>query len=120
MKTICFDFDGVIASYDGWRGFDVLGQPNREVIELMRKLMGMGYYIVIFTTRPATQVLENWLQANQVPYNDINRNRRNPPLTSCKPIYHVIIDDRAINYHGQNGLALEGEIEKLVSKVGKG
>lgn len=116
MKTICFDFDGVIASYNGWEGFDVLGEPNKKIIEVMKKLKLMGYYLVIFTTRPATQILCDWLKKYNVPYDDINRNRRSPVMTSCKPIYHAIIDDRAINYHGQDEMELLRELDKLLQK----
>lgn len=115
-KSIVFDFDGVIASYNGWKGFDVLGEPNPTVIEAMRKLKIMGYHIVIFTTRPATQTLVDWLTKHDVPYDDINRNSRNPVMTSCKPIYHAFIDDRAINYHGQDEMNLLADIEKLLRK----
>lgn len=116
MKTICFDFDGVIASYDGWKGFDVLGEPNKEVIEVMRKLKLMDYQLIIFTTRPATQTLVDWLDKHNVSYDDINRNRKSPVMTSCKPIYHAIIDDRAINYHGQGEMELFKELDKLLQK----
>jgi len=115
-KTICFDFDGVIASYDGWKGFDILGEPNEEIIKVMRMLRLEGYHIVIFTTRPATEVLIKWLAKNNVPFDDINRNSRNPVMTSCKPIYHAFIDDRAINYHGQK----QDQILKEILKIADG
>jgi len=118
-KTICFDFDGVIASYDGWKGFDVLGEPNQTVITVMKKLKTIGYHIIIFTTRPATPTLIDWLAKNDVPYDDINRNSRNPIMTSSKPIYHAFIDDRAINYHGQDELGLLADIDNIISKGGE-
>lgn len=117
MKTICFDFDGVIASYNGWKGFDVLGKPNQKVIDTMKRLKLMGYWIVIFTTRPATQIMIDWLKKYNVTYDDINRNRKSPVMTSCKPIYHAIIDDRAINYHGQSEMVLLKELDKMLSKM---
>lgn len=116
QKTVCFDFDGVIASYDGWKGFDVLGVPNDEVISCMKKLKDEGHYIVIFTTRPATPTLVKWLKDNGVPYNDINRNKHNPVMTSSKPIYHCFVDDRAVNYGGQNGEELLTQITKFLGK----
>lgn len=114
QKTICFDFDGVIASYDGWKGFDVFGEPNYHTIVCMRNLKNKGYYIIIFTTRPATEKMLDWLKKNEVPYDEINRNKHNPIMTSNKPIYHCFVDDRAVNYHGQDHVDLENEIEGIV------
>jgi len=96
MKTICFDFDGVIANYDGWKGLDVFGKPNWEAVEAMQILKAAGYHIIIWTTRKATPALKAYLARNKIPYDSINSNAHNPPDTSAKPIYHVLIDDRAI------------------------
>ena len=110
QKVLCFDFDGVIASYDGWKGFDVLGQPNFEVIKAINELYEHGYFITIFTTRPFTPVMDNWLKYNGVKYHSVNSNAHNPPMTSQKPIYHVMIDDRALIYKGQS-------MEQLISQI---
>ena len=62
-KVLCFDFDGVIASYDGWKGFDVLGGPNLNVIQAINELYNEGYFITIFTTRPFTQkMMDKYVQ----------------------------------------------------------
>lgn len=115
-KTIAFDFDGVISSYDGWKGFDVFGEPNKEVIECMWRLKEEGKYIIIFTTRPATQKMADWLNANNVPYDEINRNKHNPQMTSCKPVYECFVDDRAVNYSGQDKEALLKNIKEVVER----
>jgi len=116
-KWLCFDFDGVIASYDGWKGFDVLGEPNLEVIKAMQTLNNKGYRITIFTTRMDTPVLRKWLYDNLVPYDSVNSNSHNPTHTSQKPIYHAVIDDRAVCYDGQPSDYLIHEILKLVDKA---
>jgi hydroxymethylpyrimidine pyrophosphatase-like HAD family hydrolase len=116
-KTLCFDFDGVIATYDGWKGFDVLGSPQNHVVETIREMKAKGYHITIFTTRLDTPTMRQWLKDNNVPYDSVNSNSHNPPNTSQKPIYHAIIDDRAVNYHGQSKEELIKEIEKVVSEV---
>jgi hypothetical protein len=96
-KTIVCDFDGVIATYDGWKGFDVFGQPILSTIRILHRLKNIGWKIVIFTTRLATPTLEAWLEYNAVPYDAINSTAHNPPNTSNKPIADVYLDDRAIN-----------------------
>jgi hypothetical protein len=40
-------------------------------------------------------------------------------MTSSKPIYHAFIDDRAINYHGQDELGLLADIDNIISKGGE-
>lgn len=116
-KWICFDFDGVISSYDGWKGFDVLGNPNLAVINTIQVLKSRGYAITILTTRLDTPTIRKWLKDNNVPFDSINSNAHNPPNTSQKPIYHAIIDDRAINYKSQGGDELLEQIINLVEKV---
>ena len=113
-KILCFDFDGVIASYNGWKGFDVLGEPNLSVIEAMGRFHDEGYFITIFTTRPFTPVMEKWLKDNKVKFDSINSNAHNPPMTSQKPIYHVIVDDRALRYKAQGTEELMAEVRGVV------
>ena len=113
-KVLCFDFDGVIASYDGWKGFDVLGLPNLNVINAINKLYNEGYFITIFTTRPFTQKMMDWLIEYGVLYHSVNSNAHNPPMTSQKPIYHCVIDDRALRYEKQDTEELITQIKKAV------
>ena len=115
-KWICFDFDGVLATYSGWRGFDVLGEPIKDVIECIKLLKEEGYKIVILTTRLDTPVMRNWLKIHNVPYDSINSNAHNPPNTSQKPIYDVIIDDRAVRYKGQTMQELLKEIHDVITE----
>jgi hypothetical protein len=113
-KWICFDFDGVLATYNGWKGFDVLGKPIEQVIYAIRKLKEQGFCITILTTRLDTPTMRSWLSAYDVPYDSINSNAHNPPNTSQKPIFDVIVDDRAVRYEGQGGDSLLAEIEKVI------
>lgn len=109
-KVIAFDFDGVISSYDGWKGVDVFGTPDMNVVYAMRRLSAQEWKIVVFTTRIETPKLRAWLKEHDVPYNSINSTKHNPPDTSIKPIYHVIVDDRAVQYKGQDTETLERDI----------
>jgi hypothetical protein len=114
MKTICFDLDGVVMHYDGWKGRDVFGKPNWEVIQAMQMLKVAGYRIIIWTTRNATPALKEYLARNKIPYDSINSTAHNPPGTSQKPIYHAYIDDRAIQYRGQKSEKLLRSINYLI------
>ena len=113
-KWISFDFDGVLATYEGWKGVDVLGDPNPKAINAVQTLKNKGYKILIWTTRQATPVLKDWLKRNGVAYDAINTADHNPPDTSMKPIAHCIVDDRALRYDGQNTEDLVLQIETYV------
>jgi len=115
QKTIAVDFDGVLASYNGWKGFDVLGRPDAYIITLLHDLHQEGWKIIIFTTRQDTPTLREWLKIYEVPFNEINRNSDNPECTSIKPIYDIILDDRAINYHGQNVSEIKDQIAEVLA-----
>ena len=115
QKIVCFDFDGVIATYKGWKGFDKLGRPIKKVINVMKKLKEKGYFITIFTTRADTPKLRKWLEKHNVPYDSLNSFAHNPPYTSFKPIYHCVVDDRAVNPINLSEEELLKEIERMVN-----
>ena len=116
-KTICVDFDGVIATYDGWKGFDVLGDPITEVIKVMKQLKEEGYHIIILTTRSDTPKLRKWLKDNNVMYDSLNSNGHNPECTSFKPMYDCIIDDRAVNFNLATNKMSRVELIKKIKGV---
>jgi hydroxymethylpyrimidine pyrophosphatase-like HAD family hydrolase len=115
LKTICFDFDGVIAKFDGWKGTDVFGAPHWDVINAMKQLKASGYHVIIWTTRRITPGLMAYLNRNGVPFDSINSIAHNPKGTSTKPLYHVLVDDRAIQYRGQDCKKLIKSIEHLIA-----
>lgn len=112
MATIAFDFDGVIATYDGWKGPDVFGEPIFYTIDLMDSLKVRGDRVIIWTTRKVTTELLQWLKKYNVVYDTINDNSHNPPDTSEKPIFDVFIDDRAIGF--KPGIDLLKEINIIL------
>lgn len=117
MATIVFDFDGVIAEYDGWKGEDVFGKPIRSTIKVMEQLKEDGHKILIWTTRKVTFVLLDYLKKYEISYDSINDNSHNPPNTSQKPIFDIFIDDRAINFN--KNINLLEEINNFLDKKGK-
>ena len=95
---IAFDFDGVLAKYNGWRGFNKLGKPIKQIIKLVQRLYKENYYIIIWTGRQDTPTLRQWLKTNEVPYHTLNNPKHNPPVASAmKPYFQCVVDDRAIN-----------------------
>lgn len=48
---IGFDLDGTLAVYDGWQGADNIGEPIAPMVELVKKFIGEGVKVKIFTAR---------------------------------------------------------------------
>ena len=56
MKTVCIDFDGVLNTYDGWKGEDELFNPREKVEWFLKQLRQAGYEIVIHSTRTPSKI----------------------------------------------------------------
>ena len=96
MKTIVFDFDGVIHKYSkGWQGsYDIYDEPVpgiKDVIEELRR----SYKVVIVSTRCSKargrKEILNWLDRYGIMVDDVLEEK---PPAIC------YIDDRAICFDG--------------------
>lgn len=105
QRTIAVDFDGVLVDYDGWKGTAVLGTPRADVIEALQALHQEGWKVVIHTTR-SEQEIAGFLNAQEVPYDEINRNSAYE-TGGVKPVATVYWDDRAVCYSGDATKDLE-------------
>lgn len=90
-KVICIDFDGVLASYDGYKGEDHYGEPMKGAKEFLEKVKSAGLDFVIFTTRNSEKIKE-WCKKHSFPEPKEITNQKIPA-----PVY---IDDRAIKFDG--------------------
>lgn len=109
LRTYAFDFDGVMAKYEGFKGTDHFGEPNETVITVIRQLSLMGHKIVIYSTR-GEDSLRKYCLENNIPVDYFNRNPELEGENPGKPIAYVYIDDRTVCYRGQSTEELLEEI----------
>lgn len=101
-KTICFDFDGVLAAYDGWKGREHFGEPVAGMRELLRELKADGWTIIAFTTRGSLEIQE-WCEEHDMPADHFNQNPEFTGQNPGKPVASIYVDDLAINFDGDVG-----------------
>ena len=101
-KTICIDFDGVIHDYSkGWQGIDVFDRVLPGASEGTHELHDAGWTVIIFTTRNDTPALRAFLQENDIYFDYINYNPRQPKGSDHgKVIANVYLDDRGVCFMG--------------------
>lgn len=104
-KTICIDFDGVLAEWpEGEMKPDNFGEmiPNADNgTSILKK---KGFTVIIYTTRPVTDALKAWLKEHKIEYDYINENPDQPkdaPIEQgCKIKADIYLDDRGICFRG--------------------
>ena len=114
MKTIVFDFDGVIhKGYSGWKDGTIYGEIDTELIDYMKELM-KDYYIVISSNRPAKQIVEHLNNMDlgvkfELFEKDMNNNmywnkKDVIGITNEKAVGILYIDDRGYRYTDNDSL----------------
>ena len=99
LKTLCFDIDGVICTITD--GDYMNAKPYTLAIEMINKLYDSGYQIEIFTARFMGRCKGNALRAHELGY-DFTYNQliewgcKFHVLNMGKPIYDLLVDDRAL------------------------
>lgn len=117
-KTVCLDFDGVLNTYDGWRGEDELFEPRPGAVEFVHALRERGYTVAIHSTRDPSKVAW-WLIAHgfakHVGIRPLGIRPHEPNIDGpelelfvCarKPPAVAYVDDRAIRFRGDYGEVL--------------
>ena len=108
-RPYAFDFDGVIAGYNGFNGHNNSGKPIKEVVEAIKILKQKGHKIIIYSTK-GRDMLEKYCSDNEIPFDYINENPEMVGENPGKPVAYVYVDDRSICYKGQSA-------EKLVEEI---
>ncbi len=90
--TVCVDLDGVLNTYDEWRGPEFFHPPRDGAREFLCALRERGYRVVVFTVRWHEWVRQ-WLETNAL-------SEFVDEVTDRKPPAVAYIDDRAVCFRG--------------------
>ena len=94
------DFDGTLATYDGYKGDDHTGSPVEPMVRLVRKWLHEGKTVKLFTARKPHPALRKWMKEHLGQVLEIT-NVKTPGLIA-------LYDDRAVNVKRNTG-ELSGE-----------
>lgn len=83
------DFDGTLYDYHG------TGATYDQVINLVRDLKSIGCKIVCWTAQRDTDMVQDYLNDNNIPWDGINTDGIDLGWDSRKPFFSALLDDRA-------------------------
>lgn len=143
--TVAVDLDGVLASYDGWKGVDIIGDPIPGAQDFIGCLLSSGLRVIIHTTRTNAWVnraehngqdhlaaggghrwrarlrliVSNWLMQNGFPKESDDFYVYDGP---GKPIAVAYVDDRAVacapqNLAGSEPGCVEAEYQRAIYDI---
>ena len=107
--VIAIDFDGVLASYNGFVAKDDIQEPNPEVVKAITLLREKNFKILLHSTR-GDEFLKMYCERFSIPVDYINHRPDREGENPGKPIAFAYVDDRAICYRGETAEALVSEI----------
>ena len=103
---IAMDLDGTLASYEGWRGIDHIGDPIPKMVDILMKHIEIGDNVTIFTSRVAGNDREEsndsrhniskWLRKNNLPQLEITATKEKK--------FRLFYDDRGCSVLKNMGL----------------
>lgn len=123
---VCLDLDGVLARYDGWHGFDHIGDPLPGAKEFAEEINEFAD-IVIFSSRCSQDSggeyeptvltpgqlrikIVEWLERHDIPFADVY-------MGKGKPRVAAFIDDRAVECSPQTDRSAYKTAANSVRKI---
>jgi len=99
VTRVCFDFDGVLAEYDGWKN-GAIGEPLDAGVELIRLCDEAGFETILATCRlhpehgsnvEQFEMIKAWLRKYDIPVDEIE--------VEGKPMADYYVDDRGLHFN---------------------
>lgn len=109
--TVAVDLDGTLAKHYDKYDKNSIPSPRPGAKKALEKLKEKGVRIIIYTVRGDSDLVKDWCDEHQIPYDHVNENPDQPADSSSKMYADVYIDDRA-----QDG---SGSWNKILSSVTK-
>jgi hypothetical protein len=94
--TVAVDLDGTLAKHYEEYEADYIPDPRPGARKAMQEFKDRGYRIIIFTVRGDDELVKDWLNEHEIPFDYINENPDQPEDASDKVLADVYIDDRAV------------------------
>jgi hypothetical protein len=98
--TVAVDLDGTLA--EEYETFDPtrIGKPRKRAKHWMEKLHTAGARLIINTVRGQNELVRDWLNEHEIPFDFVNENPDQPPDSSGKLIADIYWDNKAISAAG--------------------
>lgn len=107
-KVVCIDLDGTISHYIEWVDENTFGNIIPNADSALKKLKSRGYTIIIYTTRANKQLVAEFLNKHNIPFDYINENPNQPKnAIGGKPLADIYLDDRGLQFNGNWNDTLE-------------
>lgn len=90
--VVCVDLDGVLNTFDQWRGDRHFHPPREGAREFLAGLRQAGFRVVVFTCRWHEWALDWLREQGLAEFVD--------EVTDRKPPAHAYVDDRAVCFRG--------------------
>lgn len=107
------DLDGTLAKYDGWKGATKIGEPIPKMVSRIRRWVGHGKKVKIFTARAdderSVNAIKKWLKQHELPDLEIT-NLKDEHMTK-------LWDDRAVAVEKNTGEVKESDVDQIVRHV---
>lgn len=102
------DLDGTLAKHSGWKGATHIGEPIPKMVARVRRWVGHGKKVKIFTARAdderAVNAIKKWLKKHELPDLEVT-NLKDPKMTE-------FWDDKAVAVEKNTGEVKEAESPK--------
>jgi len=102
-QWIGVDLDGTLAKYNGWKGATKIGEPIPEMVRRIRRWVGHGKKVKLFTARAddekSVNAIKKWLKDNELPDLEVT-NLKDQHMTE-------LWDDRAVAVEKNTGKVKE-------------